>query len=159
MVATTDQVALFERALAVPEADRSPFELARVQLAYGECLHRQRLDSQARQEFQSAADASDLLRANPWAGRARSGMAASSGRRGPRAGSASTLTARELEVATLAASGLSNITIAARLGTSPRTVSAHVSHILAKLSLRSRAGLRCALAGVDDEQVAGVPGS
>ncbi len=152
MVATTDEVALFERALALPEVDRWPFELARVQLAYGECLHRLRLDSQARQEFQSAADAFELLQATPWATRARSGLAASSGRRDHGARAGTTLTARELEVATLAASGLSNIKIATRLGMSPRTVSAHVSHILAKLSLGSRAGLRAALAGVDDEQ-------
>jgi DNA-binding NarL/FixJ family response regulator len=48
------------------------------------------------------------------------------------------LTGRELEVATLLADGLTNAAIAERLGVSPRTVSAHVEHILAKLGVGRR---------------------
>ncbi len=155
MVATAGATALFDQALALPGVDRWPFELARVQLAYGECLHRLRLDSRASRQFQAAADGFELLQAHPWAARARSGLAASSRGRGSAAGAGSALTPREHEVAALAASGLSNTLIAARLGTSPRTVSAHVSHILAKLSLRSRAGLRDALSTVPHERVVG----
>ncbi len=43
------------------------------------------------------------------------------------------LTAREFEVARLIATGLTNAEIAAELSVAPRTVSAHVEHILAKL--------------------------
>ncbi|MFI5427616.1 ABC transporter substrate-binding protein [Aeromicrobium sp. UC242_57] len=50
------------------------------------------------------------------------------------------LTARELEVVTLLIGGLSNNEIAARLWTSPRTISTHVERILAKLGVASRAG-------------------
>ena len=50
------------------------------------------------------------------------------------------LTARELEVLTLLAIGLSNTQIGAHLGASPRTVSTHVEHILAKLGQPSRTG-------------------
>lgn len=48
------------------------------------------------------------------------------------------LTAREREVATLVAEGLTNKDIAARLVVSKRTVDAHVEHILGKLGYSSR---------------------
>jgi non-specific serine/threonine protein kinase len=51
------------------------------------------------------------------------------------------LTQREREVARLVAAGKSNREIAATLVVSLRTVEAHVTHVLAKLGLRSRAQL------------------
>lgn len=48
------------------------------------------------------------------------------------------LTARELEVLRLVAAGRSNAAIARQLYISPKTVSVHVSHILAKLDVASR---------------------
>jgi len=49
------------------------------------------------------------------------------------------LTAREFEVAKLVGAGLTNVEIASELSVSPRTVSAHVEHILAKLGAGRRA--------------------
>jgi DNA-binding CsgD family transcriptional regulator len=49
------------------------------------------------------------------------------------------LTARELEVARLIAVGSTNAEIAAELGIAPKTASAHVEHILAKLGAARRA--------------------
>jgi DNA-binding CsgD family transcriptional regulator len=49
------------------------------------------------------------------------------------------LTAREFEVARLIADGLTNGQIAAELGVAPKTASAHVEHILAKLGVTRRA--------------------
>jgi DNA-binding NarL/FixJ family response regulator len=49
------------------------------------------------------------------------------------------LTEREREVAGLIVDGLSNPEIADRLYLSPRTATTHVSNILSKLGLRSRA--------------------
>ncbi len=48
------------------------------------------------------------------------------------------LTARELEVARLIAAGSTNAGIAAELGIAPKTASAHVEHILAKLGVGRR---------------------
>jgi len=49
------------------------------------------------------------------------------------------LTARESEVAALIAEGLTNGQLAERLFISPKTAAVHVSNILAKLGLASRA--------------------
>jgi DNA-binding CsgD family transcriptional regulator/tetratricopeptide (TPR) repeat protein len=62
--------------------------------------------------------------------------------RGPRPttrGNPLGLTNRQLEVAMLLAEGLPNAQIADRLSTSPKTVEHHVSAVLAKLGVRSRA--------------------
>jgi DNA-binding CsgD family transcriptional regulator len=50
-----------------------------------------------------------------------------------------TLSAREFEVASLVAVGMTNREIATRLHIAPRTADAHVEHIRTKLGVRSRA--------------------
>jgi non-specific serine/threonine protein kinase len=57
----------------------------------------------------------------------------------PRADPVAVLTAREREVAALLARGMTNRQIAATLVVTEKTAEAHVSHILAKLGLTSRA--------------------
>ena len=51
-----------------------------------------------------------------------------------------TLTAREGEVVGLLAHGLTNKSIAKRLGITPKTVSNHLEHGYAKLGVTNRAG-------------------
>ena len=56
-------------------------------------------------------------------------------------GRLSALTRREREVAELVAEGLTNAQIAARLHVSESTVEKHVTRVLAKLELSTRAGV------------------
>lgn len=65
------------------------------------------------------------------------GAAPDSLRRGPPAG----LTARELEVVRLLATGATNKAIARQLGISEKTVATHVGHVFTKLEVESRAAL------------------
>jgi DNA-binding CsgD family transcriptional regulator/tetratricopeptide (TPR) repeat protein len=61
------------------------------------------------------------------------------GQRMPETGRISRLTAREIEVLRLVAQGMSNNEIAQKLFISPKTASVHVSRILTKLGVNSRA--------------------
>jgi DNA-binding NarL/FixJ family response regulator len=61
----------------------------------------------------------------------------------------SSLTAQEVQIAQLAAGGLTNKQIAERLFLSHRTVGAHLYRIFPKLGVSSRAGLRDALSILD----------
>jgi DNA-binding CsgD family transcriptional regulator len=58
------------------------------------------------------------------------------------------LTAREFEVARLVAEGLTNAEIAERLTIAPKTASAHIEHILAKLGVTRRAEIAAWAASV-----------
>ena len=85
----------------------------------------------------------------PWVERARSELRASgeTARRGadsPRV----RLTAQELRIAGLAASGMTNPEIGARLFLSPRTIDYHLRKVFAKLEIASRTDL--ARAGLEE---------
>jgi DNA-binding CsgD family transcriptional regulator len=142
----------FERALSTPDADRWPFELARIQLAYGERLRRSRAGSESRPHLTAAVEIFERLGALPWATRARNELRAS-GQSKPRAGEydRDVLTPQEREIALLAAEGLTSKQIAERLFVSPRTVSTHLYRLFPKLGITSRAALRDALASLPAE--------
>jgi DNA-binding CsgD family transcriptional regulator len=137
---------LFEAALADAGARLWPFDLARVHLLYGEWLRRAREITRARDHLRTALAAFEWQGATAWAERAAAELAATGPTR-PLAelGPAEPLTAQELQVAELAAAGLSNKQIAARLYLSHRTVGAHLYRIFPKLGISSRAALRDAL--------------
>jgi DNA-binding CsgD family transcriptional regulator len=143
---------LFEEALAVPDADRWPFELARIQLAYGERLRRTRTITQSRLHLTAALEIFEALSARPWATRAANELRAT-GQTRHRAGERERdeLTPQELEIATLAATGLSNKQIGERLFLSHRTVAAHLYRTFPKLGITSRAALRDALVVPPDD--------
>ena len=142
---------VFDRALAAPDVERWPFDLARVQLLQGEHLRRVRAVSLARFPLEAALDTFEFLGARPWAARASgellaTGLNRESGRDRPLV-----LTSRELEVASMAAAGFTNRQVGQRLGMSPRTVGAHLYRVYAKLGVGSRAALRDALSQPADE--------
>jgi DNA-binding CsgD family transcriptional regulator len=141
-----DAAGQFERALAVPGADRWPFDFARVHLLYGERLRRTRAVSGSREHLQAAQETFDRLGAVPWAQRAAAELRAA-GQGGQRAGGADRagLTSQEREIALLAASGLTNKQIGERLFLSHRTVGFHLHRVFPKLGISSRAALRDAL--------------
>ena len=140
---------LFEAALALPGIERWQFDLARVRLAYGEHLRRRRAMVAARVQLNAALEIFERLRARPWIDRASAELRAT-GQAKPRAGDsvADRLTAQEFEIASLAASGLTNKQIAERLFLSHRTVSGHLHRAFPKLGVTTRAALRDALAAV-----------
>jgi DNA-binding CsgD family transcriptional regulator len=136
---------LFLAALQPPDSRRWLFERARVELAYGEYLRRKRAHVGTRTPLQAALETFQQLGASPWTHRAERELRAS-GLDAPREkGGIGQLTAQELEIAQLAASGLTNKEIGARLLMSHRTVSSHLYHVFPKLGITSRASLRDAL--------------
>jgi DNA-binding CsgD family transcriptional regulator len=146
--ASDDDQALdqFAHALGVPGAQRWTFDFARVQLAYGERLRRVRATTESRGPLAAALSAFQRLGARPWTERAETELrAAGSGKRRPGAAKPHTLTPQELEIARLAASGLTNKQIAERLFLSHRTIGAHLYQIYPKLGITSRGMLRDAL--------------
>ena len=148
-----EAVALFERALAVPGADRWPFDRARIQLAYGERLRRMKATTDARVHLTAALDTFHRLGAVPWAARAGNELRATGQAVGHLAATGpASLTPQQREIATLAAAGLTNKQIGERLYLSPRTVATHLHQLFPKLGVTTRAALRDALAGLPPEQ-------
>jgi DNA-binding CsgD family transcriptional regulator len=148
---------LFQRTIDAPDAAEWPFELARVQLAYGERLRRSGHPTAAREVLADALARFEYLEARPWVSRTIEELRAAgdpqfrSGSYVPR--SSIPLTRQEAAVAELAARGLSNKEIARRLFLSPRTVSGHLYNAFPKLGVTTRAGLRDALDNRDVQAV------
>ncbi len=148
LVAPSDRAReLFEDALAPAETQRWPFDRARVQLNYGEHLRRSHGSTiDARHQLAQAVDTFTRLGARPWAARAAAELRAAGGGQSVASPKpAATLTPQEYEIATLAASGLTNKEIAKRVFLSDRTVGAHLYRSFPKLGITTRAGLRDAL--------------
>lgn len=152
LCATSDDeaVRLFDKTLSLPGVGHWPFDLARVQLAYGERLRRARVTTQSRGQLGSALSTFEGLGARMWADRASKELRAAGGS-GPHSDGKDrqVLTPQEMEIAMLAASGLTNKQIGERLFLSHRTVGAHLYQIFPKLGITSRAALGPALASLE----------
>jgi DNA-binding CsgD family transcriptional regulator len=119
-----------------------PFMQARLQLAFGEWLRRQRRPADSRAHLRAARDAFDALGTAPWSERARRELRASGENSRCRApDTIDRLTPQELQIIQLASEGLSNREIGQRLYLSHRTVESHLYRVFPKLGIRSRAQL------------------
>jgi DNA-binding NarL/FixJ family response regulator len=127
-------------------AEGWPYFAARTQLAYGAWLRRQHRMTESRAPLREAAQTFEALGLLRLAERARRELRASGEaprRRDP--GAWAQLTPQELQIAQLAAEGLSNREIGERLYLSHRTVGSHLYRLFPKLGVTSRAQLRDAL--------------
>lgn len=137
--------------LAALAADlvRWPWHRARLELAYGIWLRRQRRVAEARERLRSALTTLERIGADRWADQARLELRAA----GENVGTVSSpvrdlLSPQELQIARMAADGLSNREIGERLFLSPRTVGSHLYRIFPKLAITSRAQLAVRLGEV-----------
>jgi len=117
-------------------------ELARSQLLYGEWLRRERRLLDARVELRAALCLFREFGVEAFGDRARIELEATGERIRPRAAASETqLTPQESQVARLAAEGLTNREIAARLFISQSTVEYHLVKVFRKLDVRTRTQL------------------
>jgi DNA-binding CsgD family transcriptional regulator len=145
--------ALFAAALDQDLAEQQ-FMHARTSFSYGRWLRRQRRSADSRGPLRHAIDLFDALGATRWGERARQELRAAGEKIGPRAPDArDRLTAQELQIAELAAEGLSNREIGERLFLSHRTIGSHLYRVFPKLGISARAQLRAALERTRDETV------
>lgn len=131
----------FVEALSLAQA-LTPIERARTHLLYGEWLRRQRRRTDARGHLREAAELFRAIGAVRWAERAEGELRATgetARKRDP--STLDQLTPQELQIAGLAAGGLTNPEIAAQLFLSPRTVEYHLRKVFSKLGIASRTEL------------------
>jgi DNA-binding CsgD family transcriptional regulator len=138
---------LFREALRA-DLVRWPWLRAKIELAYGSWLRRRRRVAESRQYLRSAQTAFDLIGACSWARQARAELRAAGERAAmPAPAALSALSAQQLQIARLAAQGLSNQEIGQRLYLSHRTIASHLYRIFPKLDISSRIELASRLDG------------
>jgi len=128
------------------ESHAYPFLRARTLFSLGRWLRRQRRSADSRAPLRDAIGVFDALGATRWSERARQELRATGEKIGPRTPDArDRLTAQELQIAELAAAGLSNREIGERLFLSHRTIGSHLYRIFPKLGITARSQLSAAL--------------
>jgi DNA-binding CsgD family transcriptional regulator len=129
-----------------------PFFRARTLFSFGRWLRRQRRSAESRMPLREAIDLFDALGATRWSERARQELRATGEKIGPRAVDARDhLTPQELQIARLAAAGLSNREIGERLFLSHRTIGSHLYRIFPKLGVSARVQLRDVLDSIAED--------
>ncbi|MGN6167006.1 MAG: LuxR C-terminal-related transcriptional regulator [Solirubrobacteraceae bacterium] len=133
-------------------------ELARAHLLYGEWLRRENRRVDAREQLRTAHEMLATIGMEAFAERARKELQATGEKVRRRTVEArDDLTAQERQIALLAADGLSNPEIGARLYLSPRTAEWHLRNVFTKLGIHSRRELVNALRGSESVPAAVAP--
>ena len=132
--------AAVEEALVHHETLVMPFERGRTLLVQGRILRRQKQKRDARAALEEALRIFERLGATPWARTTSSELRRLATRRAP-----DELTPTERQIAELAATGLTNPQIAARVHLSRKTVEANLARAFRKLGISSRVELPRAL--------------
>jgi DNA-binding CsgD family transcriptional regulator len=127
---------LLQEAVGQHEDVGDPYGRARALLALGVLRRRARQKAAAREAIGEALSGFEKLGAATWLEKARRELGSIGGRRREEG-----LTAAEQRVAALVAEGRTNREVAAALFLAERTVASHLTHIYAKLGIRSRAEL------------------
>lgn len=127
---------LLEGAVAQHENVGDPFGRARALLALGVVRRRERQKRPARDAIEAAIEEFEGIDASGWAAKARAELGRIGGRRREEG-----LTAAERRVAALVAEGRTNREVSEALFLSEPTVAGHLTHIYAKLGVRSRTEL------------------
>ncbi len=133
-------------AAAIAEMPGWPAYHARTQLAYGKWLRRRRHAAESRAPLRAAAEVFTALGLTRLSDQARRELRASGEtlcQRQPEIWDQ--LTPQELQIAQLAADGLTNREIGERLYLSHRTVGSHLYKLFPKLGVTSRSELRAVL--------------
>jgi len=144
MLATGDQVTearyALDEAIALYEAGGERYELARTRIDLARVLAALGARATAASELAAAAEMLDVMGASAEARKAKDLARTLIGGSQRRATTgAASLSARELDVLRLVADGAGDKTIAKRLRLSEHTVHRHISNILRKLNVSSRA--------------------
>ena len=136
----------FRTALHDGARAEASLEYARTQLNYGQWLRRQRRIVDSRVQLSAALREFQSRDAEPWVQRTRTELRAagvqSPGDLTPTNDVEAELTPQEMQIARLAASGLSNRQIADQIYVSHRTVAAHLYKVFPKLGISSRNQIR-----------------
>jgi ATP/maltotriose-dependent transcriptional regulator MalT len=146
LAADVDAEKLFLDGLA-HDLTRWPWPRARIQLAYGNWLRRQHRGAESREPLRSALSTFELIGASGWVREARSGLRSAGDREvsTTTGSSEALLNAHEMQIAQLAADGLSNREIGQQIYVSPRTVGSYLYRIYPKLGITSRTQLSARL--------------
>jgi DNA-binding CsgD family transcriptional regulator len=127
---------LFHQAIEQHQGVGDPYGRARALLALGVISRRARQKRAAREAIGAALSGFEELGAATWVEKARGELGSIGGRTREEG-----LTAAEQRVADLVAEGRTNKEVAAALFLGERTVASHLTHIYAKLGIRSRTEL------------------
>ncbi|WP_306207921.1 helix-turn-helix domain-containing protein, partial [Actinoplanes sp. RD1] len=116
---------------------RWPYERAVLAVEYADRLRRAQRTRRAREVLLDALETFERLGAAGWVAQVRGLLRAETAREDPFAG----LTAQQVQIVRLAAEGLTNREIGARLALSPRTVGSHLYRIFPLLGVTNRTQL------------------